>query len=403
MTTAASPSRGEPGALVIKGTGNPAASGGWERAVRQVEPGKWYELTAWYRAEGLVHEANEVVCRIEWADANSKRIGTPDYSWKTTTAGEWRKLTLAAPAPEKSSIAKIQLWLHNAPNGTVWWDEISLKQIEAPGQREVKLASVHFRPRRSTGPEENLRRFSEVAAKNAPEGTDVILFPEGMTVVGTNKEYVEVAEPIPGPSTKALGELAKSRKTYVAAGIYERDGAAVYNTAVLIDREGGVVGKYRKVYLPREEIEAGLTAGSEYPVFRTDFGTVGLMICWDVQYADPARALAVAGAEIVLLPIWGGNQTLMRARAIENHVFLVSSGYDVPTMVLDPKGETLATTSADGTAAVASVDLNRRYTWEWLGEMRGRYMRELRPHIPGAELNPAHDFNPSGRTSSKQH
>jgi predicted amidohydrolase len=203
-----------------------------------------------------------------------------------------------------------------------------------------------------------------------------------MTVVGTRKSYVEVSEPVPGPTTQALGELAKRHNTYVAAGLYERDGVAVYNTAVLIGRKGELVGKYRKVYLPREEIEAGLTAGNSYPVFDTDFGKLGLMICWDVQYADPARALAMAGAEIVLLPIWGGNETLMRARAIENHVFLVSSGYDAPTMVLDPKGETLAMAYTVGSAAVATVDLNRRYEWEWLGEMRGRYMRELRLDVP---------------------
>jgi predicted amidohydrolase len=97
-----------------------------------------------------------------------------------------------------------------------------------------------------------------------------------------------------------------------------------------IDRAGNLIGKYRKVYLPREEIEGGLSPGSDYPVFRTDFGKVGLMICWDVQYADPARALALRGAEMILMPIWGGNQTLGKARAIENRVFLISSGYDYP-------------------------------------------------------------------------
>ena len=93
------------------------------------------------------------------------------------------------------------------------------------------------------------------------------------------------------------------------------------------------------VYLPREEIEGGLTPGSDYPVFSTDFGKVGMMICWDAQYADPARALALGGAELLLVPIWGGNQTLMKARAIENRVFIAASGYDYPTHILDPDGE----------------------------------------------------------------
>src|ERR1039458_2412188 len=105
---------------------------------------------------------------------------------------------------------------------------------------------------------------------------------------GTTSRWTRL--PIRAPAR--LGELALKHSSYVAAGMYEREGTAIYNTAVLIDRAGNVEGKYRKVYLPREEVEAGLMPGSDYPVFRTDFGTVGLMICYDVFFADPARALA---------------------------------------------------------------------------------------------------------------
>jgi predicted amidohydrolase len=244
------------------------------------------------------------------------------------------------------------------------------------------VAGIRYRPRRSSGPEQNLKEFIAVAEKQAPEKTDLIIFPEGMTVVGTTFKYPEVAEKVPGPTTEALGTLARARKSWIVAGLYERDGLAIYNTAVLIDREGRFAGKYRKVYLPREEIEAGLTAGNSYPVFDTDFGRLGLMICWDVQYADPARALALAGAELIALPIWGGNLTLIRARAIENSVFVATSGYDVPAMVVDRMGETLAATESNGTVARATVDLNRRYEWPWLGEMRGRFHRELRLDVP---------------------
>jgi predicted amidohydrolase len=175
-----------------------------------------------------------------------------------------------------------------------------------------------------------------------------------------------------------LAQVARAKKAYIVAGIFEREGAAIYNTAVLIDRAGKLLGKYRKVYLPREEIEGGLTPGNDYPVFRTDFGKVGMMICWDVQYADPARALALRGAEMILMPIWGGNETLGKARAIENRVFLVSSGYDYPTYIMDPDGELLAIAREQGTVAVATIDLNRRYLESWLGDMRERFMKELR-------------------------
>jgi predicted amidohydrolase len=80
--------------------------------------------------------------------------------------------------------------------------------------------------------------------------------------------------------------------------------------------------------LPLRQRRASKSPGNDYPVFRPDFGKVGFMLCWDVQYADPARALALRGAEMILIPMWGGNETLGKARAIENRVLLISSGYD---------------------------------------------------------------------------
>ncbi|MBL8235399.1 MAG: carbon-nitrogen hydrolase family protein, partial [Bryobacterales bacterium] len=118
-----------------------------------------------------------------------------------------------------------------------------------------------------------------------------------------------------GPTTESLGKVAKQRKAYIVAGIYEREGGAIYNTAVLIDRAGEVAGKYRKVYLPREEVEGGLTPGAHFPVFSTDFGKLGLMICYDVFFSDPARHLTNQGAEIIAMPIWGGDEDLAKARA----------------------------------------------------------------------------------------
>jgi predicted amidohydrolase len=120
-------------------------------------------------------------------------------------------------------------------------------------------------------------------------------------------------------------------------------------------------------------------------VFRTDFGTVGLMICYDVMFPDPARALAGRGAQMILMPIAGGDETLAKARAIENKLFVVSSGYDFPTMIIDPDGNVLSKTHEDGTLAQATVDLSKRFTDPWLGEMHSRRMRELRLDIPAEQ------------------
>jgi len=375
-------SRGEPGSLAISGASNAAAYGGWEYHLCGIRPGSWYRLAVWYRAEGLSYEPLQVVARLDWRAADGRRAGQPDYAYQLSREGDWRRLTLEAPAPEKSAAVAIQLYLAHAPQATLWWDDIALEEIPPPGPRPVRVAALNYRPAKSASAEENVNRFLQAADQAVPGKADLLLLPEGVTLVGTGKTYAEVAEPVPGPTTARLGEYARRRNLWIAAGLYEREGAAIYNTAVLLDRQGRVAGKYRKVYLPREEIEGGLTPGNDYPVFQTDFGRVGLMICWDLQYADPARNLALRGAELILLPIWGGNTALPKARAIENQVFLAASGYDHPTYILDPDGQTLAAAAERGQAAVATLDLNRRYADKWLGWMRGRFMKELRLDVP---------------------
>jgi predicted amidohydrolase len=369
------------GALAISGNSNPAAYGGWHHRVEGIEPGKWYRLRARYRTEGMSHETLQVLARMDWSDAAGKRTGQPEYAWQTTPDGEWTRLEAQAPAPGKAAAVVLQLYLANAPHGTVWWDDIALEQVEPPAPRPVTVATINLRPGRTGSAAVSVKQFIE-AVDQKVEKADLVVLPEGITVVGTGKSYAEVAEPVPGPTTGALGELARRKNAYVVAGIYEREGPAVYNTAVLLDRKGNVAGKYRKVYIPREEYEGGISPGSDYPVFRTDFGTVGMMICWDVQYADPARALALRGAEIVLLPIWGGDDVLARARAIENQIFLVSSGYDHPSRIIDPHGEVIANAPERGTFAVATLDLNKRYVDPWLGEMKDRFQKELRLDVP---------------------
>ncbi len=373
--------RTAPDALRLTGNGDTAVYGGWQRAVGRIEPGAWYRFTAWRRTAGMARPPMQTAARLGWLTAAGIKAGEPDYARPGRSDGEWVEVIAEAPAPEGAGQAVLELFLANSAQGRVWWDDVRFEKIDPPAARRVNIVSVNLRPRNTGSPEASVERFAALIEKEVPLDADLIVLPEGITVVGTGRTYAAVAESVPGPTTRRLGELARAKRAYIAAGIYEREGAAVYNVAVLLDRTGALVGKYRKVYLPREEFEGGITPGSDYPVFATDFGKVGLMICWDVQYADPARALALRGAEMILMPIWGGNETLAAARAIENHVFLVASGYDHPTYVMDPMGEILSKAPEDGSIAEAVVDLNRRYTWPWLGEMTGRYFHEIRSDV----------------------
>jgi predicted amidohydrolase len=136
------------------------------------------------------------------------------------------------------------------------------------------------------------------------------------------------------------------------------------------------VGRYRKMSLPDEEIEGGITPGSDTPVFDTDFGRVGMMICWDSSYPEVARALAARGAEVIFMPIAGGVESLVQARAVENQVHVVASGYDFRSGIFDRRGERIADAKGDPDVLLAEVDLAQPTVWPWVGAWRARIERE---------------------------
>ena len=370
------------GALALSGSGNAAAAGYWEKEV-SVDMAAVYRITAFYRHRGVAYPRQTIHARIDWRDAAGKRVGHPDYIAESYPAGEWRRVDRVIRAPKGAVKARIQLGYQWCAAGSVWWDDIRFSRIAAPPARIARIATIHHRPRGNKTAAENVESFARLIEQAASQQPDLICLPEAMTQVGTNLSYVAAAELIPGPSTQRLGQLARRHRTYIVAGLLERDGSAVYNTSVLIDREGRVSGKYRKVYLPREEVEGGITPGNDYPVFETDFGRVGMMICYDSFFVDPARVLAAKGAELILMPIWGGDELLVRARALENHLTLVTSSYDMRTGIINPRGEFIATADRDHPSAVAEIDLDQTFPDLWLGDMRGRFHAERRSDLPG--------------------
>ena len=187
----------------------------------------------------------------------------------------------------------MQFYLSNAPQGTVWWDDISLDRSPIRDARKVTVASINLRPAQDgVRAEENVRPVPRDNRAKVPAKTDVILLPEGITVVGNGKPTPRSRRQSPAPRRSGWARSRASGRRNRGGNLRARGRGDLQHRGA--DRSRGqVAGKYRKVYLPREEVEAGLTPGSDYPVFRTDFGTVGLMICYDVFFADPARALAL--------------------------------------------------------------------------------------------------------------
>jgi len=274
----------------------------------------------------------------------------------------------------------------------VLWRSASLAPCEAPPAQKVRLGAVYLKPQNST-PEKNLDMWCEQIDAAGKLKLDAVCLGEEICAVGTSKGPRELAEAVPGPITERLGAAAKKNHLYVVATLSERDGERVYNTAVLLDREGRLAGKYRKTHLPREEWMKGVTPGSEYPVFQTDFGPVAIQICYDWFFPEAAETFALKGARVLFAPTWGTTfpdqdgraegETVFRVRSRDNGLVLVACVYDGSSLVIDPVGRVLASRTKEPGIAWAEVDLSRREPLFWVGPWREVGPRDRMPETYG--------------------
>ena len=181
----------------------------------------------------------------------------------------------------------------------------------------------------------NINKMRTFAEKARKEKAKLVVFPElSLTDYVVRDLLYELAEPVPGPSVEKIAEIAKENKLYMVFGMPEKSEKAesvIYNTAVLVG-PGGYVGKYRKMYLPTHSVfeeKRYFRPGYETPVFETELGKIGLIICYDVFFPEVSRALKLKGAQIIVCisasPAVRRNffETLTAARAIENNTFVI--------------------------------------------------------------------------------
>ena len=269
-------------------------------------------------------------------------------------------------------------------------------------------------------PEKNLGNAADMVRDAAARGAQVICLPELFrTQYFCQREdaaLFDLAEPVPGPITNSLAEVARTAKAVVIASVFERRAPGIYhNTAVVIDADGSIKGIYRKMHIPDDPLyyeKFYFTPGDlGFRSYDTEFGRIGTLVCWDQWYPEAARLTALQGAQVLFYPTaigwhpaekqeFGAAQhdawrTVQRGHAIANGVYVavvnrvgnengnvngnVAPGAGLEfwggSFVADPFGAVIAEAPSDREEIlIAEVDLRRleevRRHWPFLRDRR---------------------------------
>jgi N-carbamoylputrescine amidase len=265
-----------------------------------------------------------------------------------------------------------------------------------------------------TEPEENFKRAIEFVRQAAKEGAGIVCLPElfRSQYFCQTEDHANfaLAEEIPGKSTAALGEIARELNVVIIASLFEKRRAGLYhNTAAIIDADGKLLGKYRKMHIPDDPLyhEKFYFAPGDlgFQAWQTYHGHIGVCICWDQWYPEAARLTALRGAEILFYPTaigWHpkekqrfGNaqhsawETIQRSHAIANGCYVAVAnrvGHEKPadgdgiefwgqSFICGPDGEIIAKGSVDKEEIVAAEIVwsrvnEHRTHWPFLRDRR---------------------------------
>ncbi|UCH34331.1 MAG: carbon-nitrogen hydrolase family protein, partial [Armatimonadota bacterium] len=214
--------------------------------------------------------------------------------------------------------------------------------------------------------EANWAKAERMVRDAAAAGAELVCAPEGFLegyIVQekglTRAKYRSIGESVRrGPYVRKMRGLCAELRVGLCAGFAERTGPRMYNSAALIGRRGEVIGVFRKVHdMGAEPLN---TRGDDFPVFDTESGPIGIMICFDRQLPETARLLALRGAKLVLNPSAGmhgeTNDIMMRTRAYENGVWVIFS-HPKDCLIISPKGEIVARAHGPDEVVLANIDL----------------------------------------------
>ncbi len=213
--------------------------------------------------------------------------------------------------------------------------------------REVWIGTVSQERMEVQNKGENLETMLGFLEEMKGHQPDIICLPEVFTRYGSTPvaSYEDTAESMPYPSLAPFIQYAKENHCYLICPIHIKENGKVYNAAVVIDRQGEILGNYKKIHTTIGEMDKDVFPGPlDPPVFDLDFGRIGIQICFDVEWKDSWEALKKKDPDIIFWPSAFSGRTAIQTKAWECSAYIVSSTIKGPSRICDLSGEVIAQT-----------------------------------------------------------
>jgi len=255
---------------------------------------------------------------------------------------------------EKAIMKLMMAWLVAACAPLIWAADVSkaaqpVRIGRNPIVRVVTVSQAELRGGNDDLLEDTMARLQQASAFRP----DIACLPELFSR--------RAPESVPGPVTERLSAWAREHSSYVVFGLKTRADGKVYNSALLVDRKGQIVGQFNKMHPTENELAEGtIPGGTEPAVFETDFGTIGIQICFDINWWDNWKRLKQKGARIVFFPSAYPAARQLSALALMTQTYVVSSAIRGTSQIYDITGQSLAASGHHQPWAAAALPIGKR-------------------------------------------
>jgi predicted amidohydrolase/3',5'-cyclic AMP phosphodiesterase CpdA len=408
-------SRSPDNEYVIEGNGTRTCCGGWQFVYGGVRGGQAYRLRAKVRHQRLENTRDSLVAIVLWGTwtPDASRSGTKPWNYLIPkfTASDSTDFEAVVKAPPDATVMTIRYAFRWSIHGKSQWSAPQIEETVATERQPVRVCVVT--QTRQTRERIAVERFSQGSDLPADVAQSVDLWASLVKAACQRKPHlivtpeiavsgprlVEGAVTVPGPATAPFERLAREHGVHLILGVRQREGDAIYNSAVLIGPPGKVLGIYHKVHLATGEGLSGTSPGNSFPVFDTSIGRIGCQICMDTTVCESARMLALQGADFICFPVmgdlradrWSPGQpifnedrwkAIMRTRAIDNQLCMVVARNSAQgSCIIDRKGDILAWNEGDQEIIEATVPGADGYRMWDGGDFREITFLLRRPHL----------------------